>query len=539
MMEKKVKEQMSLHRFLARNILILIVAAVIIAAGTLFAGDYLGRALVKQPDVSVILNQSALYEKEDYKSIKTGTSLGENGYFQILDANAELLYTSSKTKENSLTLESLDYVPDAASGTIFTIERQTDEYGENYYFIHRMYTDSDNNVETGLAVIDMDWNILYSNMEINSSKISQNTINILLNNSEDGLSQTVAQKHRFETQSGEIRYLILYTDSANATYVTEYMRAIIISIVLFILCMVVVVWIMTQNTVNYIKNPLSVLEGAMKNFSKGKREQIEDCDGPKEFSMVIHTFNDMENQLNESEKERAELENQRQKMLGDISHDIKTPVTVIRGYSSAIADHIIPQEEQEKYLRIISQKAALLSELVDSFSDYSRLQHPDFQMNFEKTDLSEYLREYVAEKYEELELQDYSMDINIPENAIEADIDRQQLKRVFENIIINSVKHTSAHTVISVSLQREGENAVISLGDNGPGIPPDLRKTIFEPFVTGDDSRTSGKGSGLGLSIVKKIVEAHHGTVELMDSKKGTIFHIVLPLHQAVNDRAD
>jgi hypothetical protein len=138
MMEKKVKEQMSLHRFLARNILILIVAAVIIAAGTLFAGDYLGRALVKQPDVSVILNQSALYEKEDYKSIKTGTSLGENGYFQILDANAELLYTSSKTKENSLTLESLDYVPDAASGTIFTIERQTDEYGENYYFIHRM-----------------------------------------------------------------------------------------------------------------------------------------------------------------------------------------------------------------------------------------------------------------------------------------------------------------------------------------------------------------------------------------------------------------
>ena len=255
--------------------------------------------------------------------------------------------------------------------------------------------------------------------------------------------------------------------------------------------------------------------------------------------MVIHTFNDMEHQLSESEKERAELENQRQKMLGDISHDIKTPVTVIRGYSSAIADHIVPQEEQEKYLRIISQKAALLSELVDSFSDYSRLQHPDFQMNFEKTDLSEYLREYAAEKYEELELQDYPMDISIPENAMEADIDRQQLKRVFENIIINSVKHTSAHTVISVSLQREGENAVISLGDNGPGIPPDLRKTIFEPFVTGDDSRTSGKGSGLGLSIVKKIVEAHHGTVELMDSKKGTIFHIVLPLHQAVNDRAD
>lgn len=167
MMEKKVKEQMSLHRFLARNILILIVAAVIIAAGTLFAGDYLGRALVKQPDVSVILNQSALYEKEDYKSIKTGTSLERTAIFRFWMQCGTVLYTSSKTKENSLTLESLDYVPDAASGTIFTIERQTDEYGENYYFIHRMYTDSDNNVETGLAVIDMDWNILYSNMEIN------------------------------------------------------------------------------------------------------------------------------------------------------------------------------------------------------------------------------------------------------------------------------------------------------------------------------------------------------------------------------------
>lgn len=536
---RKIKEKISLRHFLTRNILILIFAAIIIAAVTLFAGNSLGSALVKQPDVSVVLNQSSIYEKEDYKSVKAGSSLGENGYYQILDENANLLYTSDKTKANSLTLESLDYVPDAANGTIFTIELQKNEYGEDYYFIHRIYTDSNNNVETGLAVIDINQNILYSNMEINSSKISQNTINILLNNSEDGLSQTVAQKHRFETQSGKIRYLILYTDSDTAIYITEYMRAIIISIVLFILCMALVVWMITKRTVNYIVRPLSALEGAIKNFSKGKWEQIEECDGPEEFSMVIHTFNDMEHQLSESEKERAELENQRQKMLGDISHDIKTPVTVIRGYSSAIADHIVPQEEQEKYLRIISQKAALLSELVDSFSDYSRLQHPDFQMNFEKTDLSEYLREYAAEKYEELELQDYPMDISIPENAMEADIDRQQLKRVFENIIVNSVKHTPAHTVISVSLQREGENAVISLGDNGPGIPQALRKTIFEPFVTGDDSRTSGTGSGLGLSIVKKIVEAHHGTVELIDTKKGTVFHIVLPLHQAAIDRAD
>jgi len=526
---------MSLHRFLTRNILILIFAAAIIAAATLFAGDYLGQALAKQPDVSVVLNQSSLYEKEDYKNIKAGTSLGENGYFQILNENAELLYTSNKAKANSLTLESLDYVPDATSGTIFTIDMQTDEYGENYYLIQRSDTDSDNNVETGLAVIDINQNILYSNMEINSSKISQNTINVLLNNSEDGLSQTVAQKHRFETQSGEIRYLILYTDSANTTYITEYMRAIIISIVLFILCMVIVVWIMTQKTVNYIKNPLSALEGAMKNFSKGKRERIKECGGPKEFSMVIHTFNDMEQQLDESEKERAALEHQRQKMLGDISHDIKTPVTVIQGYSSAIADHIVPQEEQDKYLRIISQKAALLSELVDSFSDYSRLQHPDFQMNFEKTNLSEYLREYAAEKYEELELQDYPMDIRIPEETIEADIDRQQLKRVLENIVVNSIKHTSPHTVISISLQRSGENAVIELGDNGPGIPKDLRKTIFDPFVTGNDARTSGTGRGLGLSIVKTIIEAHHGTVELNDTQRGTVFHIVLPLHQIKN----
>lgn len=222
---RKIKEKISLRHFLTRNILILIFAAIIIAAVTLFAGNSLGSALVKQPDVSVVLNQSSIYEKEDYKSVKAGSSLGENGYYQILDENANLLYTSDKTKANSLTLESLDYVPDAANGTIFTIELQKNEYGEDYYFIHRIYTDSNNNVETGLAVIDINQNILYSNMEINSSKISQNTINILLNNSEDGLSQTVAQKHRFETQSGKIRYLILYTDSDTAIYITEYMRA--------------------------------------------------------------------------------------------------------------------------------------------------------------------------------------------------------------------------------------------------------------------------------------------------------------------------
>ena len=242
--------------------------------------------------------------------------------------------------------------------------------------------------------------------------------------------------------------------------------------------------------------------------------------GPREFVQVIDTFNDMEEKLKESEQQQLHLQEQKQKMLADISHDLKTPITVIQGYVDAMKDGLISKDEQKKYLDIISHKTQMLSELINTFSDYSRLEHPDYQPEMTQGDLVEYFREYVAQKYEELTIAGDFVEVDIQSSPVVMPFDHMQLKRVFENIVANTLKYTEKGTTLS-------------FGDDGPGIPERLREHVFDPFVTGDEARTSGKGTGLGMAIAKEIVSMHGGTICLSDSKEspaGTCYRIVLPV---------
>ncbi|MCR4999418.1 MAG: HAMP domain-containing histidine kinase [Lachnospiraceae bacterium] len=235
-------------------------------------------------------------------------------------------------------------------------------------------------------------------------------------------------------------------------------------------------------------------------------------------------------------EERA-VEAARQKMLADISHDLKTPITVIQGYSKAIADGIVPEENREKYLNTIYQKSNHLADLINAFYDYSRLEHPQFRLKTEPGDLSEYLREYVAGKYEELELAGYELDVDIPEQPMYMPFDHLELRRVFENIISNTIKHNAPPTTLYVSMEyiKEKRHVRIRLGDDGSGIPEHLREHLFDPFVVGDESRNSKHGTGLGLSVARRVVEAHGGSIRLLEPEEtswSTMYEIVLPLNR-------
>ena len=236
-------------------------------------------------------------------------------------------------------------------------------------------------------------------------------------------------------------------------------------------------------------------------------------------------------------REEHMVEAARQKMLADISHDLKTPITVIQGYSKAIVDGVIPDESMDKYLNTIYQKSNHLADLINAFYDYSRLEHPEFQLTLEPGDLSEYLREYVAGKYEELELAGYELDVDIPERPIYMSFDHVELRRVFENIITNTTKHNPTSTTIHVSMEfiRERHQVRIRLGDDGEGIAPELREHLFEPFVVGDESRNSKHGTGLGLSVAKRVVEAHGGRIRLLSADEtswSTMYEIILPMNR-------
>ena len=171
-----------------------------------------------------------------------------------------------------------------------------------------------------------------------------------------------------------------------------FIRIILIYIVLII---IFIVWL------NYkVKKPINILNEAIVEFKNGKRQNYLEYDGPQEFCDICDSFNDMSKKLYDSEQKRKKLEEDKQQMLADISHDLKTPITVIKGYSKAICDNLVDEDEIDQYLMTINRKADDLDELINTFHEYSKIDHPNYNFKFEKTDICEFTRIYLAQKYE-------------------------------------------------------------------------------------------------------------------------------------------
>jgi len=286
-----------------------------------------------------------------------------------------------------------------------------------------------------------------------------------------------------------------------------------------------------------IKNPLVELNRIIESRSGGNNARAGLLEGPWEIRQIGKTFDRMMDQLEASEAERKRLDHERQKMLAAISHDLKTPVTVISGYARAICDGKIPENQLDVYLQRIEGKSAELNDLVNSFHELSKVEHPNFVLHPEKTDVCEFLRTYLAERYDDIEFHGFSLRAVIPEACcVYCMMDAPQIRRALDNVLYNTLRHNSLGTVLTVGLSpiSRGIGDVpcvrIFIADNGSGIAPELREKIFEPFVTGDESRT-GRGSGLGLSITKNIIQAHGGDVRLCvppQSGSGAEFEILL-----------
>ena len=152
-------------------------------------------------------------------------------------------------------------------------------------------------------------------------------------------------------------------------------------------------------------------------------------------------------------------------MLADISHDLKTPITIIQGYAKAICDGVIKEENKQQYLQTIYHKSIVLNELINAFSEYSNLEHPDFRPVKTKVDICEYAREYLATKYNELVLGGFLIEVEIPEMIIWCQIDVQQMKRVFENLINNSVKHNKRGTMLFFSMKKRKQIRFVSVSE--------------------------------------------------------------------------
>lgn len=298
--------------------------------------------------------------------------------------------------------------------------------------------------------------------------------------------------------------------------------------VLLVTAMVLIVWIYQS-----ILRPLNTLHAATYAIKQGNLDFSIKGDPDDEIGRLCNDFEEMRIRLKRLIEVRLKYEEDMKEMISNISHDLKTPVTAIKGYAEGIIDGVADtSEKREKYLKTIATKAADISILVDELSFYSKIDCDTVPYTFKQINIHDYFGDCIEELSLGLEVENikliYENDIN---KSIKVEVDAEQLKRVVNNIIGNSVKYVNRQMgLIKIVIKDRGKFVEISIADNGEGVKEKDLPLLFERFYRADESRNSQKGgSGLGLAIAKKIIEDHNGTIRA-ESKAGEGLTILFTL---------
>lgn len=266
-----------------------------------------------------------------------------------------------------------------------------------------------------------------------------------------------------------------------------------------------------------IMRPVDEIVNGLSSITGGNLTQRLDFDAENEFLVMRDSFNQMAERLEQTEQGKKQLELERMQLFSNIAHDLKTPVTTIAGYAGALVDDVVDgPDKQKQYLRSIKHKALHVNQMIEQLFDYSKMETRDYKLNKSDTDVAELTRLACAQLFGDFEEQQMELILEILEKPLMATIDRMELSRAVNNLLINAINHNPTGTIVRVEMSESEEAFQICISDNGSPIPTEIRETLFEPFVLGDVSRNSKNGSGLGLSIVKKIVMLHQGSITLV-----------------------
>ncbi len=278
-----------------------------------------------------------------------------------------------------------------------------------------------------------------------------------------------------------------------------------------------------------LSRPLTTMKEAAVAIAEGdysKEIAATNCD---ELDQLIASFNYMRERIQQVEKMRQEL-------LANVSHELRTPLTSIRGFIQAILEGVVPEGDQEKYLKIAREEVDRLTRLVQDLLDLARIKSGSISLNKEPLDIGE-LAIKVATEFR-LIAAAKSITVETDEGLVISG-DRDRIRQVMINLLSNAVKYTEQNGQIQINVRRESGRAVLKVRDNGAGIPETELEHIFDKFHRVDKSRDAATGgTGLGLAIVKELVELHNGSAAAWSAPgKGTEITIELPLVESADQR--
>lgn len=306
-------------------------------------------------------------------------------------------------------------------------------------------------------------------------------------------------------------------------------------IVVFITTTMLIYWIYRSVSV-----PLAKLQKAARNIKEGNLDFEIRQESDDEIGQLCQDFEEMRLRLKANAEEKVAFDRENKELISNISHDLKTPITAIKGYVEGIMDGVADTpEKMDRYIKTIYNKANEMDLLINELTLYSKIDTNRIPYNFTTISAKDYFGDCGEDLHMELESKGIEFTYcNTMEEDCKVIVDPEQLRRVINNVVSNSVKYMDKpNGRVTMEVKDVGDFVQVELGDNGKGIAAKDLPYIFDRFYRTDASRNSSKGgSGIGLSIVKKIVEEHGGNIwATSEEGAGTTMYFVIRKYQEVS----
>ncbi|QOX64905.1 HAMP domain-containing histidine kinase [Anoxybacterium hadale] len=338
-------------------------------------------------------------------------------------------------------------------------------------------------------------------------------------------------------REGEYTIAAIHGKRVGVANIHRNIELILKSFVIIGIAAIAIILLISQVFTNWlikrVMRPVNALAAGANRIVQGNLSEPVIYKGKDELAAVIATFNQMQAYLLEERRRNASFEKARTDMIAGISHDLRTPLTSVKGYIKGLRDGVASTpEKQEQYLSIAYNKASEMDALLQKLFYFSKLETGNLPLTLIQEDLGQFVRKYVTQNQAELSQRNTAINVNGVELGHFVSMDAEQMNRVLTNLIDNSIKYARAEMLdLNLSVWREKDNVHLSVSDNGQGVPEEQLANLFVQFWRGDESRGNrdgGGGSGLGLNIVKHIVEAHGGTVSARN-ENGLVVDVILP----------
>jgi histidine kinase len=303
-------------------------------------------------------------------------------------------------------------------------------------------------------------------------------------------------------------------------YQASFNESLIVAVIAATLVALIASLVISRNIVA----PVRSMTNASGRIAEGHYDERVKLQGDDELSQLAKSFNQMAEQL-------EQVESMRRQLIGDVAHELRTPLTAIKGSAEALMDGVLPAAD-ETYLQIHAE-AERLSHLVDDLQELSRVESRAIQLDIHPADSTALIQTVTKRLQHQFDEKRVTLTSSLPHDPIIILADGDRVIQVLTNLIGNALQYTPENGTVTVSIERDKNEARISVRDTGFGIPADQLTHIFDRFYRVDKSRSRAHGgSGIGLTIAKHLVEAHGGKIwaESAGENKGSVFTFTLPL---------